>query len=560
MRLLNRSFSEAPVWSWLLAVLPWMVMIPLNQLFWDDWVTAPLTGWEQQLVRWEGGAKHYANPVMYFLLLPIGQWFSQSLVLVAAIIGAIAFSRVVQSTFLRGTIAANWSGPIFLAIPVFHARFSSATLEYTFALTATVCAWALLVGGASAKRQISSAVLLVYAIGVPTLAVINLVMFVHLVSGRAGGSSSRVWTKSGLRYLHVLLIPAGYAFVFQFVLNSGGRYGFSMGATLEYLRGLLVVSAALVLLALVIRVSRRDVRLELGQMAFAAAAPYLALGSYFAVGYNPVADFLPWRARAVVIDGLPVRLMAVTLSLFVVGLISYLIATRVASSRASISDLGLAIPMVFSTLMVVLGPMDWESRHWLVAWPALAWFFIVLLGSYSNSGQRKLVVASFFVLLFATASISSEFVVDSLKQRALGREFAVQLGPRLADLADSGEPLVVILKTDSAAMELNARYRGYRKSEWLGLIATSLKVPYSRVEIIELDSDSNSTGVCSMVSPAVEIFPGVTTQWIESLVQFRVGVSLAVRDVMLCDGVIVCDSSSAQLAVSNSIRKCTPTP
>jgi len=558
MKMFNRLFFGAPTWSWLLAALPWTVMIPLNQLFWDDWVTAPLTGWDQQIIRWEGGAKHYANPLMYFLLLPLGQWFSQLLVLAATIAGAIAFSRVVQSTFLIGTIAANWSGPIFLAIPVFHSRFSSATLEYTFGLTATLCAWALLVGGTSARRQAASGALLIYAIGVPTLAVINLVMFVHLVARRTGRFGLRAWTRGSLRYLFVVAIPTAYALVFQVVLNQRGRYGFSRGATLEFLRGFLVVSAALAILALVVLASRRNRKIELGQLLFAVAAPYVALGPYFAVGYNPVADFLPWRARAVVIDGLPARLMAISIGLFAVGMIGYLINTRTSRSQVSISDLGLAIPIVFGTLMVGLGPMDWESRHWLVAWPALAWFFIVLLGSYGSSGQRKLVATAFLVLVFLTASISSEYVVDSLKQRALSREFAEQLGPRLVNLPDSGEPLVVFLKTDSAAVELNARYRGYRKYEWIGLIANSVRVPYSRVEVLEFDSVTGSTGVCTDLSPAVLVVPEIMTQRIESLLRFRVGVSVAVRDVMQCDGAVVCDSGNAPPGVFNSIRRCTP--
>ncbi|NDE66945.1 MAG: hypothetical protein EB062_02480, partial [Actinobacteria bacterium] len=72
--------NRAPMWSWMIGVLLWAWIIPFNQWFWDDWLTAPLTGWGEQVIRWEGGAKHYLNPVVYFLLVPIGPWSFQLLI------------------------------------------------------------------------------------------------------------------------------------------------------------------------------------------------------------------------------------------------------------------------------------------------------------------------------------------------------------------------------------------------------------------------------------------------------------------------------------------------
>jgi len=60
------KISVQKYFPWMLALLPWIWIIPFNQYFWDDWAIAENLGWQDQIEYWSSGAKHFGNPVVFF--------------------------------------------------------------------------------------------------------------------------------------------------------------------------------------------------------------------------------------------------------------------------------------------------------------------------------------------------------------------------------------------------------------------------------------------------------------------------------------------------------------
>ena len=534
--LLKREASGAPVWAWLLGLLPWIWIIPFNQYFWDDWITAPLTGWEDQIARWDGGAKHYLNPVMYFVLLPIGQWAFHLLMVVGSLISAVSLSRIAAYLPFTGNAISAWVGPLFLGLPVFHSRFSAAVLEYVLAVAALLVAWAILLRPFRIWRWITSLLLVAYAIGVPSLAVLLPFAWVHISWKNSKSNSKLELLKSAARNLHLLLVPVAYVYVFQVLLNTKSRYQPSVGALTEFFRALgALVTVLLVMILLAHRWQRQNRRSWYWVSGLALLA-YFGLFPYFAVGYNPLSDFLPWRMREEVLHGLLFRIALPAVFLGVIAAAMLITVSRKLSRKEVISGLPTLVFVVgFGVIAVAVGPMDWESRHWLIAWPVLAVLVLALVATAQPSIHKTLVFASFTVFLASSLVISSEYLVDSLKQKAIIQAVDEQLRDVFPTVSDSDSSYAVVVELSRDTNMLNARYRTYRSYEWLGLIAEGLKVSPSSLRVFEggdLELQSNSS--CSSPFRAIRIQPLVTSSRFDALTRMRVGIDLNAQPVELC--------------------------
>lgn len=590
----TREFWGAPLWSWFLGLAPWAWVIPLNQYFWDDWIFQHERSLDWHFDYWVTvGAKHYLNPVLFPPLLTLGAWSFHLVMCVALIVGARSLSHITATIPGLQTSVAQWSGPIFLAMPVFHSRFSVATLEYALALCCLLVGWAVILSMKLKFRRTIAFALLTYAIGVPTLAPLFLVVWIH-------GSLSVLTERNRAniymalrRHIFVPMIPVVFALVYQAVQNTRGKYRLSLFAIIEATRfgGILLIAALIALLAHrrkgfrqnPIRVARY---MTLGLL-------WIALLPYFAVGYNPMLDFLPWRIRAEVAASLWSRLpmagfilLGTTALLFLVahwrirrsrtasvlvcstsfmagmlhfhvGLIDwdtrlpYIVwpITAVCMFALLVAAIGrfaggpllgavwakVCILSLFGATVVSFGPMDWESRHWLVAWPVLT-VMVVLLTSSSDVFSATLVRASFVVLVVSSLAISSEYFVDVLKQRAIVDAAGKQLSSFVSnELEDSADVVILVYQTP-ASNELNARFREYRPYEWWGLLAEGLGTPNSRVRVLApKDVEAAAVEDCGTSVEAIAIKPMVSSARREALTRFNVSVDLNPNLLDVCD-------------------------
>lgn len=523
------------VWPWLLGCLPWIWIIPFNQFFWDDWYTDSLRGFQDQIMRWDGGAKHYLNPLVYFLLLHLGPWAFHVLMVFGTVIGACSLSVVVSSTKLFSATTSKWAGPLFLAMPVFHSRFSAAVIEYLLAMAAFLAAWALLVRSRKRRHWWASLFLLIYAIGVPSLAVLFPLAWMQInLLDETQGRTAMVKV-CGVRGIHFLLIPPAYFVLFQFVLNSAGRYQVSPGAILEFGRALITLGLIFsVILSIVFLRKRTSFRPWVRVSVFALSV-HLGFFPYFAVGYNPLADFLPWRMRDEILTEAPQQLSMTLLGLLLFGIALQNIAARFAGVRAKIVTLPMVFCATLGAVTIVLGPMDWESRHWLISWPLLTVLVLALVELPRTSGSEPIPRVVFAILLLSSLIVSSEYLIDSLKQKAIVRAVEAELRGRVPTASDSDNRLIFVLQTTAASQQLNARHRGLRIYEWQGLIAKGLAVNMRDIEVLEFDElPKQDSKACEIPFRATIIEPSVTSSRLEAIVEFRIGVQLNSEQFPLC--------------------------
>ena len=521
----------------MIGALPWAWIIPFNQWFWDDWLTAPLTGWREQIDRWDGGAKHYLNPVVYFLLVPLGPWSFQVLTLLGALVVAIALSQIISKTPGISSTIAIWTGPFCLVLPVFHARFSAAVLEYMTCLAALLLAWSILLRSSKRRRWLFSIPLLIYAIGVPSLAILIPLAWAHVIHHDRSTAPRISWSRLAFKYSPIVGIPFVYALIFQFLLNSRNRYQISVGALIEFARGLLVLLVGNAIVLLLVRIRQRQIPKGWYWILGLATGAYCALFPYFAVGYNPLADFLPWRMRESVISSALIRLPVVLTLLICTAVVTFVVAERQFRSRSLMRAMPIMMTVaLFGVIMVILGPMDWESRHWIIAWPVLAVLFAVLVDRFTSKDQVPTFIAVFSTLLLSTVMISSEYLVDVFKQDSIIAQSERELASEIRFASSQDERIVVVMVEDESTNSLNARNRSYRPYEWWGLISRGLGIDPEQLVLLtskDLETQGNESCIESPIFANV-IHPKVKSSWTQALFERRVRIELNPRPMTLC--------------------------
>jgi len=534
---LKHVVGGMPVWTWMAAAVPWIWVIPMNQLSWDDWAISANRGLADQFQFWSSQAKHPVNPFLYTLLLPLGAWAFHALIFIAAVVMAGTLPGLIANTRFTDVGLARWAAPFALVMPVFHARFSIATFEYSVALAALLVAWQQLLRDQRKWRLAIAVTLLVFAVGVPSLAIVYPLIY-FTVSLRDNGHrfSASLWKALATR-AYIVIVPLGYALVFQRLLNTRNKFRISRDGLIDFNNDLIRLVVVLAVLLLIVFRFKRRLLGSCWRIGLAILLSYLALFPYFAVGYKPLFDFMPWKMREAVREVAVQRLL---IALFVLTLLSVVVFLLIERSMSiglgSFGILGVLAAIVLGASTAVLGPMDWDSRHWLIAWPGLALLFVALLRPVDAHQRRAVGMIIFTVLAASSTWISGEYVVDSLKQRAIvdavGREFVEQDLPdlRKADLA-----FVVVEFTDRT-QALNARFRKYRPYEWWGMVADGLNVPPERLKLLEReDLGVGRRKVCRVRREGVIITPVVQSTYLETLLSLRATVKLQPRTITLCD-------------------------
>ena len=521
-----------------MGLLPWIWIIPFNQYFWDDWAIASRSNWRDQVTYWSGpsGAKHFANPLIYFLLLPIGPWLFHTLIVVASVVGAYSLSRILAKISIFSPTACKWSGPLLLAMPVFHARFSVATLEYSLAIAALLSAWAVLLNSRSISSKYFSLVLLIFAIGVPSLAILFPLIWVHVTWQFTKSKSLRAICRTAGQSIYLPLVPLLFALFFATFINSANKYRVSRDGLADWSNDFVRLLFVTILVLAVFHRFKRSSFAKWSLVALSGHLVYLTLFPYFAVGYKPLYDLQPWTMRVDLRNDWQMRLLIPSILLFSIGVTVYSIVDRQLPkilNRLGIFAFGFAV--LFGAISVGLGPLDWESRHWLIAWPALVVLVLALVVSASEVFHRKLFASVFIIFLFSSLAISSEYFVDILKQRALVDAVTAELRNETQPISHLVKTRLFILETNSSTNLLNARFRVYRSYEWKGLLAEGLGVPPTAVNIFDSWQVREQRSVsCDHPFKATLIRPTVESSRINALTQFRVEVTFKAAPIDLC--------------------------
>lgn len=510
--------------------------MPFNQYFWDDWVFSSNTDFTWHVEYWiTNGAKHFANPFIYPILIRLGPWSFALAGVGLAVLGGAALTGILARAPKPLNSVSAWAGPVFLVLPVFHARFSAAVFEYLLALVCLLVGWWCLLAVSGWRRWLFGLSLLIFAIGVPSLAILFPVLFAHLLWRQAPRSLGE-WAKFSYFNIQILLIPALFAIVFTRVLDTKGKYEVSIGALLEFFRALGVLVTVLFLILLLAYRWQRQNRRSWYWVSGLALLAYFGLFPYFAVGYNPLSDFLPWRMREEVLDGLLSKIALTVVILGIIGAVVLMAVNRKVNRKEVVSSFpSLVFVVGFGALAVVVGPMDWESRHWLIIWPVLAVLTLALVTTSQPGIHKALMVTTFAVLLTSTLVISGEYLVDSLKQKGIIRAAGEQLRDVLPTVSDADDSYAVVFEIDTSMSALNARYRSYRTYEWWGLLAKGINVSPSLLRVLETaDVELQNGSTCESPFRAFAIRPVVVSSRLDALTRMRVEIKLNSRLIELC--------------------------
>lgn len=532
----NKDRKSAPLWVWLLGLSPWIWIIPFNQYFWDDWYNASVTGFGDQIDRWNGTAKHWVNPFVFYVLQLMGPWAFHVVIVSSTVVGAIALTRILDHLVLIPVELARWSGPIFLVLPVFHARFSAATLEYSLSLAALLGAWSLLLDSRGVLREGVAVLLLVFAIGVPSLAILYPFIWIHLVTSSLSSFSWSKAVKVGLRYVYVLFVPLMFSLVFSIILNAENKYKIFSDGWIDWRNDFVRL---FLLSILVVAVAYWLDRPHIRNWIFVVALGHLVYFSffpYFQVGYKPLNDFLPWRMRSEIRGSLQGRILFPAIVLTALACLGLLLASQGKFKKLKLhSTLALLFTIILGVASSSLGPLDWESRHWLIAWPCIVVFLLALASVRSETDHRGTAVSIFVVCLGASLYISSEYLVDTLKQKAIIRATRTELIAIAETTNVSSETVIVVIEPDSTSERLNARLRKYRPYEWWGLIALGLDMQPRNLKILEEGDFRLQAGLtCKTPLRAAVIRPRVLTSRFETLRQLRVDLRFDARPIRMC--------------------------
>ena len=491
-------------------------------------------GWQDQIEYWESAAKHFANPLVYFVLLPIGPRIFHTLIIASSVLGAFSLTRIISKIPKANQLCVRWSGPLFLVTPVFHARFSIATFEYLVALTALLLAWALLVNQKTLVVRFSATVLLVYAIGVPSLAIVFPFIWLHMTWLDKSSKSFRNILVAGVKSSYVLTVPALFSIFFIKLINAGGKYRASRDGLIDWSNDFIRFFLCTVVFILLIYRFRKEHLTSWLIVLATLHLIYLALFPYFAVGYKPLYDFQPWTMRDDLRDEFLLRL---TPSLHILGFV--FLATYACHKHWTLKKLGIfeillfSFVTIFAAMSIGFGPMDWESRHWLVAWPTLVVFAMSLASQANQTSQKRLFVAMFVVFLISSVVISAEYFVDTVKQRALVNLAEEELDKffqtNLTDLS------IIVLKTGESTEKLNARSRNYRSYEWEGIISQGLNRSSRPIIVQSVNFFRRNLGLkCHYPIDAILIEPEVRSSMFVALTQFKVDATFNPIIIKLC--------------------------
>lgn len=422
------------------SLIAWYLLVNLfhlglgNSKFWDDW-----HHYADVLRRSEVERKCPIDtcgkiPFVYLWeepLLRIGVWTMHLLVVLIFLSSAYFYYRLLASLSVVSEWQRSLTTALFLLLPIYGARVSLVTVRASMMLF-------LMLAGAD---------LLTKNRRTPTIVGLALIVFAGFLPS--------------IRFFSLSIL-------FALIVND--------------LDGLKRISARTKLIGIILFLAAMLHHLVLDELRVRiglASSP---------VGYNRIEHAFLFRA-VIVCTALAFP--------FLVKLLSYVARHRsLLGFRSSLVSVGMLLLAMASFPYMAVGHFpnisdwidvllpdnsDWNSRHQLLQGFGYSLVLTGMLQMVVRERQRVLVVTTLAACGVLSFSAFGAYYVDALKQR----DVIAQLR-QLADELDGVE----LLRFDDLALDVNARGRGVRDYEWLGMVKTAIDTD---VEILE---DAPLTGSC----------------------------------------------------------------
>lgn len=503
------AYTVAWGWSFLFA----------NAYFWDDWASFFGKTANEAFELGYYDEKHFLNPVVNSFFLNFGIWaFRLAIFLLMFGAGVFAYKIILRSNLFSAT-QCRLFGLVFLLLPVNHARFSIQTFEYSFAYFFFFFGWYLVLLRKPVWRIFALLSFLI-AIGTPSLLTFMILPLVNLFYLDKPRGKNQV-TKWVLKNLDIFVLVIVFALFFRTSQGDVEKYGASSYG-LVYSISLGFGFAVFVFFNL--RRRKANAQAMRSQILIYSSIALVWLGTvpYWIVGYDPargLPDVFQLHAGARIQAGEFFTLSMSILKLFagIVGGLAILFVIKKKSRHS-----GLIVPNIFFVLYLLnnyfVGPLEWDSRLQLL-WPlGLALLAVALIDFVPIGMRQKNANLLVVVLTAATALISAEYYVDSLKQEAI----IEQVRQNVQDL-DGRTVLVSEFKN-----KLNARDRTYRVGEWSGIVNKALVGDDNVVKTFIALKDDQS---CPVSYAGVALYPRVKSSFVGALLSRKVDIELGRIDL-----------------------------
>ena len=313
-------------------------------------------------------------------------------------------------------------------------------------------------------------------------------------------------------YLPVVM----YAFIFKLILNSSDKYRFSFGATLAWIR--LTIAALVVLTAFqLIQKKVGGSKAFRRQTSIGVSMIVIALFPYFAIGYNPLRSFLPNLWRIEYIQKNEIKLGLVFIFMVVSACISETWLNKRMLNLKSLTIIGtMAVP---TALLAVIGPLDWDSRLWILTIPG----FAIIYNSLNSTlcGRNTVPSGLIAMLLTATMIVSSEYFLDFQKQTAFEHAIAeIQDSDNRFKLESNGS-LSIFIDRNEYSKKYTARDRVYRQYDFSGPISRTSGIPYSNILVYFQETEIETVNYCSTKPNLNILIPTIDGPSLISMLMFK---------------------------------------
>ena len=490
-----------------------------NAYFWDDWASFFGKLPEEPFDLGYYDEKHFLNPVVNSFLLNFGIWAFR-LAIFALMFGAGVFAyKIILRAKLFSIEQCRLFALVFLLLPVNHARFSIQTFEYSFAYFFFFLGWYLVILRKPVWRIAALSSFLI-AIGTPSFLTFMILPLINLFYLDGPRTAAQIF-KWLLRHLDIFALVIVFALFFRTSQGDVEKYGASSYGLLYSVS----LGLAFAIFAFVMLRRRRKNSLPMrDQIVILSSIALVWLGTvpYWIVGYDPahgLPDIFQLHAGARIQANEYFTLLMSVLKL-VAGIAVGLLVLFAIKNKSRHSSL--IIPNFFIILYLLnnhfVGPLEWDSRLQLL-WPlGLALLAVGLIEFVPLNLREKNASLLVVVLTVATALISAEYYVDSLKQEAV-----IEAVRRDVQDLDGRTILVSEFKN-----KLNARDRTYRVGEWSGIVNKALVGDDNVIKTFIALKDDQS---CPVSYHGVALYPRVTSSFFESLFNRRVDVEVGRIDL-----------------------------
>ena len=179
--------------------------------------------------------------------------------------------------------------------------------------------------------------------------------------------------------------------------------------------------------------------------------------------------------------------------------------------------ISIGVTSLLAAIFAVVGPLDWDSRLWILTIPGFAILFYAL----NLTGTSKAPIGLIVILFIANTLISSEYFLDLQKQTAFMNAIALnQDSSSRIELGNKNELTIYVDRTQYSKND-TARDRAYRQYEFSGPISKMTGIPYSRLSIQFDNSELPFVRYCSSKPEVNILIPIIESESLRSIFELK---------------------------------------